>query len=194
MPIPLHSVWPSLPPPPPAQRGTGTRRFTFDLCQKNQVALWQMLSTTLNWVSSVSECGCTSPCVPLLQASEKTELTMLWERAWPDVAISETPLSDWLEWLDCDSGWWLNKPEKSINFSFVVFYSFIYFTKIRKSSWTDLEGWRNWTLTSWRKKRAKTNHTKPLFFSLPPESWCTAACHTEKQTKQEIDMKEIELK
>lgn len=41
--------------------------------------------------------GCTSPCVPLLQASEKTELTMLWERAWPDVAISETPLSDWLE-------------------------------------------------------------------------------------------------
>lgn len=116
MPIPLHSVWPSLPPPPPAQRGTGTRRFTFDLCQKNQVALWQMLSTTLNWVSSASECGCTSPCVPLLQASEKTELTMLWERAWPDVAISETPLSDWLEWLDCDSGWWLNKPEKALIF------------------------------------------------------------------------------
>lgn len=44
-----------------------------------------------------------SPCVPLLQASEKMELTTLWERVWLDV-ISETPLSDWLEWLDWDSG------------------------------------------------------------------------------------------
>lgn len=46
----------------------------------------------------------TSPCVPLLQASEKMELTTLWERVWPDDVISDTPLSDWLEWLDWDSG------------------------------------------------------------------------------------------
>lgn len=45
-----------------------------------------------------------SPCVPLLQASEKMELTTLWERVWPDDVISDTPLSDWLEWLDWDSG------------------------------------------------------------------------------------------
>lgn len=43
--IPLHSVWPSRPLPPPTHRGTGMRRLTFDLCQKNQVGfffLWQM--------------------------------------------------------------------------------------------------------------------------------------------------------
>ena len=48
-------------------------------------------------------CVHTSPCVPLLQASEKMELTTLWERVCPDEVISETPLSDWLEWLDWDS-------------------------------------------------------------------------------------------
>lgn len=32
------------------------------------------------------------------------ELTTLWDRVWPDDAISDTPLSDWLEWLDWDSG------------------------------------------------------------------------------------------
>lgn len=51
----------------------------------------------------------TSPCVPLLQASEKMELTTLWERVWPDDVISDTPLSDWLEWLDWDSGVWTHK-------------------------------------------------------------------------------------
>ncbi|KAA8593066.1 hypothetical protein FQN60_018521 [Etheostoma spectabile] len=40
------------------------------------------------------------------RASEKMELTTLCERAWPDDVISETPLSDWLEWLDWDSGVW----------------------------------------------------------------------------------------
>lgn len=45
-----------------------------------------------------------SPWVPLLQASEKMELTTLWERVWLDEASSDTPLSDWLEWLDWDSG------------------------------------------------------------------------------------------
>lgn len=53
-----------------------------------------------------SLCGRTSPCVPLLQASEKIELTTLWDRVWPDDAISDTPLSDWLEWLDWDSAVW----------------------------------------------------------------------------------------
>lgn len=42
--------------------------------------------------------------VPLFQASEKMELTMLWERTWQEARESESPLSDWLEWLDCDSG------------------------------------------------------------------------------------------
>lgn len=32
------------------------------------------------------------------------ELTTLWERVWPADTISDTPLSDWLEWLDWDSG------------------------------------------------------------------------------------------
>lgn len=44
-----------------------------------------------------------SSCVPLLQASEKMELTTLWERAWLTQAASDTPLSDWLEWLEWDS-------------------------------------------------------------------------------------------
>lgn len=52
----------------------------------------------------VDVCACTSPCVPLLQASENMELTTLWERVWPADTISDTPLSDWLEWLDWDSG------------------------------------------------------------------------------------------
>lgn len=42
-------------------------------------------------------CRQTSPCVPLLQASENTELTTLWLRVCPDEIISDTPLSDWLE-------------------------------------------------------------------------------------------------
>lgn len=42
--------------------------------------------------------------LPLFQASEKMELTTLWERTWPEEVVSETPLSDWLEWLDWDSG------------------------------------------------------------------------------------------
>lgn len=29
------------------------------------------------------------------------ELTILWERVWPDDVISDTPLSEWLDW---DSG------------------------------------------------------------------------------------------
>lgn len=53
--------------------------------------------------------ACTSPCVPLLQASENMELTTLWERVWPADAISDTPLSDWLEWLDWDSGMTVHK-------------------------------------------------------------------------------------
>lgn len=48
-------------------------------------------------LSGVCMCLHTSPCVPLLQASEKMELTTLWERVWPVDVISETPLSDWLE-------------------------------------------------------------------------------------------------
>lgn len=40
--------------------------------------------------------------VPRFHASEKMELTILWERTCP-VWVSETPLSDWLEWLDWDS-------------------------------------------------------------------------------------------
>lgn len=77
------------------------------------------------WLGRVSECDRTSPCVPLRQASEKTELTMLWERVWPDVAISETPLSDWLEWLDCDSGRWSNT-KKSIYFNFFCFRFYLF--------------------------------------------------------------------
>lgn len=42
--------------------------------------------------------------VPLFQASEKIELTMLWERTWLVARESESPLSDWFEWFDCDSG------------------------------------------------------------------------------------------
>lgn len=41
--------------------------------------------------------------LPLFQASEKMELTTLWERTWPEDVVSDTPLSDWLEWLDWDS-------------------------------------------------------------------------------------------
>lgn len=47
--------------------------------------------------------------VPLFQASEKIELTTLWERAWEDKVPSDIPLSVWLEWFDCDS---LNKQNK----------------------------------------------------------------------------------
>ena len=46
-----------------------------------------------------------SSCVPRFQASEKMELTMLWERTCPAGWVSDTPLSDWLEWLDWDSVW-----------------------------------------------------------------------------------------
>jgi hypothetical protein len=41
--------------------------------------------------------------VPRFQASEKMELTVLWERTCPAGCVSETPLSDWLEWFDWDS-------------------------------------------------------------------------------------------
>lgn len=41
--------------------------------------------------------------VPLFQASEKMELTMLWDRTWQEARESDSPLSDWLEWLDWDS-------------------------------------------------------------------------------------------
>ena len=38
--------------------------------------------------------------VPLFQASEKMELTTLWERAWLEDVPSDRPLSVTLEWLD----------------------------------------------------------------------------------------------
>lgn len=39
--------------------------------------------------------------VPLFQASEKMELTTLWDRPWEEP--ESTPLSEWPEWFDCDS-------------------------------------------------------------------------------------------
>lgn len=112
-------VQPPLPPPPPlppTQRGTGMRPFTFDLCQETRWRYGGDVAHRKNSVTgndrSAFVCVRTSPCVPLLQASEKTELTILWERVWPDVAISDTPLSDWLEWLDWDSGLWSHKHAK----------------------------------------------------------------------------------
>lgn len=38
--------------------------------------------------------------VPLFQASEKMELTTLWERAWLDDVPSDRPLSVTLEWFE----------------------------------------------------------------------------------------------
>lgn len=63
-------------------------------------------------------CVHTSPCVPLLHASEKMELTTLWEWVWLDDVISETPLSDWLEWLDWDSGG--VRPQAEVSFELLL--------------------------------------------------------------------------
>lgn len=60
--------------------------------------------------------------------------------------------------------------------------SSLWLKKLCESKRTDLEGWKNWILTSWRKKRGRTNHMWPLSSSLPPENWCKAASRTEKQT------------
>lgn len=56
--------------------------------------------------------------------------------------------------------------------------------KLCKSKRMDLGGWKNWILTSWRKKRGRTNHMWPPSSSLPPENWCTAASRTEKHERR----------
>lgn len=122
---------------------------------RNQVGLWgeccpQEKQCDGKWQECACLCIRTSPCVPLLQASEKTELTILWDRVWPDVAISDTPLSDWLEWLDWDSGLWSHKQtnkhkEALLSFSIMVLLVHSMTKKLCKSKRT----WKAGRTGSW---------------------------------------------
>ncbi len=121
--------------------------------------------------------------LPLFHASEKMELTTLWERTWPEDVVSDMPLSDWLEWLDWDSvgmkespsrvNGWTQTIHKLVKYQAVSFENPICLPH--------LADWRSWSQTWCWSWRGRTSREQPLCVSWLPGSSNTAASHTALQ-------------